>query len=240
MSEFTISDFTIYFADYLEDNELPECLKEMPDDDSGTSFIDRLIIRNLYKEIGTETEALFKGFMENKARECINKYKWKIEQYLKERDEMLDKFVSLEESGELEEGKQEKKRTKLKGSTSINETTSTNNIGSSHIDGDVSHKTFLNPIDNSSTTLESRNDDDTDTTETVDNTTTGQGDTTQNNNQSQNEKSGYTITRKDSRTHQELYRAFKSMPEMIELTNNLELMYETALQSFDVLFMGVL
>lgn len=204
-----MAEFTEYFADYLETHEMPVCLEAMPDDDNGVPFTERLGARNKFKEIGAETEELFEVIFQDRALECVNKYKWKIEGYLKERDEIYDKYVTLTDDTDVTENGSDEYET--------------NEVGETESTGE--HSQWYNPLDANG---EHSDADGTNDTGRGKDTTAGDGVST------------YERTRGSKRTHQEIFGFFKSMPEMVKLTNELEVIYEAALRSFDSLFMGVL
>ncbi|MCD8200788.1 MAG: hypothetical protein LUD47_01770 [Clostridia bacterium] len=257
-------NFTIYLADYLSTHDLPDCLSLMPDDDSGCSFTDRFKMRNLYKEIGSETEEMFEYFLTMKSHEVVNRYKWKIENYIEHRDTLMTRMATLTESTEHDEAgnnshedsavhtgdystdmtASQNKTESLKGSTESSTSGSTSE--------DKTHSEFFNPINSTSDNLVNKTSDtDTGSSESTtkgsnQNTSTTEEGHTENTTEKHEEKatdggsSKYDIERKTVRTHDELFGSLKNNAEIMQLTNDLAVLYEEALAAMDVLFMGVI
>ncbi len=257
-------NFTIYLADYLSDHALPDCLALMPDDDSGCTFSDRFKMRNLYKEIGSETEEMFSYFLDMKAHEVVNKYKWKIENYISHRDTLMTRMATLTESTKHKENGNNEHRDRAVhiGDYSTNmeasqdKTESVKGSNSSSTSGSTgenkTHSEYFNPISDSSDNLVNKIGDTDETTNgsttrgsNKNTSTTSEGhkeNTTEAHSETATDggSSKYDIERKTVRTHDELFGSLRNNAEIMQLTNDLAVLYEQALAEMDVLFMGVL
>ena len=60
-----------------------------------TLFVERY----KYREIGAETPSLFAHFVEDRARELVVKYAWKLQLFNEQYTQVMGRFVKVEESG---------------------------------------------------------------------------------------------------------------------------------------------
>lgn len=188
-------NFTEYFSQYLVKYSLPAILQEMPNDLLGVTFVDRFTNRNYTKEIGCETEELFAMMIDIKAHECVNKYSWKIELFKNNYNSLLDTYITTVKSG----------------SDSYTDTDNETQSNESNV------YNYLNPLINSSETLESHS------------------------------KQTDSQTKADSLTHKRTYTesdgkilTAKSKPEIMESMLKVNDIYEEALAYMDCLFMELL
>ena len=239
-----MSDYTERFVDYLSNNNLPDILGEMPADTAGTSFTDRFIARNCYKEIGSETEELFKIHLNIKSQEVYNLYCDKIKQYYIKFDELLSRKQRLNDETELAAGIiiTDTRTPNLSVNETYNPDTTETNTRVPNITKEETRNDFINPISPQSDVSNSK--DITTNKETGTETSTYKRNgsdksttTTSGTDKNERVRSGKDITTKN---YDHILFNFKSNTEMMKELFELKNIYEEALAYMDTLFMVLL